>query len=61
MKPGIRRLIEELRGARVLHMRLGTNSVAATASTPAIYSRVSELLAALEPELDAVRRRCEAP
>lgn len=51
----------EARGARVLHMRLGTNSVAATASTPAIYSRVSELLAALEPELDAVRRRCEAP
>jgi hypothetical protein len=51
----------EARGARVLHVRLGTSSVAATSTTPAIYSSVSEVLADLEPELDAVRRRCEAP
>lgn len=47
------------RGARVIQVTLGTSSVAGTASTPPIYSRVSEIVAALEPALDDVRHRCE--
>ncbi len=49
------------RGARVEQITLGATSVAATPATLAIYSSVSEVLAELEPALDAVRRRCEAP
>lgn len=51
----------EARGARVVTITLATNSAPAVGSTPARYSRVSEVLAVLRPELDAVRRRCEAP
>jgi len=47
------------RGARVIQVTLGTTSVAGTTGTPPIYSRVSEIVAALEPELDDVRHRCE--
>jgi len=51
----------ETRGARVVQVTLGSSSLPATMTTPPIYSTVSEMLAVLEPELDAVRRRCEVP
>ena len=49
------------RGARVMPITVGTSSTAGTVSTPPVYSRVSEIVDALEPVLDDVRRRCEAP
>lgn len=51
----------EARGARVVTATLATSSAPASGVTPARYSTASEVLAALQPALDAVRYRCETP
>ncbi len=49
------------RGARVVTITVGTSSVAASPTTPRIFSRVSEIVDWLESQLDAVRYQCEDP